>query len=54
MNALLILLNEIITLYLYTLFVYVIMSLLIQFQMININNKIMNTILRALISLYEL
>ncbi len=53
MNALLILLNEIITLYLYTLFVYVIMSLLIQFQMINSYNKIINAIFRALISLYE-
>ncbi len=53
MNALLILINEIITLYLYTLFVYVIMSLLIQFQMINSYNKIINTILRALISLHE-
>ena len=53
MNALLILINEIITLYLYTLFVYVIMSLLIQFQMINSYNKIINTIFRALISLHE-
>ena len=40
MNALLILINEIITLYLYTLFVYVVMGLLIQFQMINNYNKI--------------
>ena len=53
MNALLILINEIITLYLYTLFVYVIMSLLIQFQIINSYNKIINTIFRALISLHE-
>ena len=53
MNALLILLNEIITLYLYTLFIYVIMSLLIQFQMINSYNKIINAIFRALISLHE-
>ena len=53
MNALLILLNEILTLYLYTLFVYVIMSLLIQFQMINSYNKIISTIFRALISLHE-
>ena len=53
MNALLILLNEIITLYLYTLFVYVIMSLLIQFQMINSYNKIINAIFLALISLHE-
>ena len=53
MNALLILINEVITLYLYTLFVYVIMSLLIQFQMINSYNKIINTIFRALISLHE-
>ena len=53
MNALLILLNEIITLYLYTLFIYVIMTLLIQFQMINSYNKIINAIFRALISLHE-
>ena len=53
MNALLILINEIITLYLYTLFVYVIMGLLIQFQMINNYNKIINTIFRALISIHE-
>ena len=53
MNALLILLNEILTLYLYTLFVYVIMSLLIQFQMINSYNKIISTIFRGLISLHE-
>ena len=53
MNALLVLLNEIITIYLYTLFVYVIMSLLIQFQMINSYNKIINTIFRALISIHE-
>ena len=53
MNAFLILINEIITLYLYTLFIYVIMSLLIQFQMVNSYNKIINTIFRALISLHE-
>ena len=53
MNALLVLLNEVITLYLYTLFVYVIMSLLIQFQMINSYNKIINSIFRALISIHE-
>ena len=53
MNALLVLLNEIITLYLYTLFVYVVMSLLIQFQMINSYNKIINAIFRALISIHE-
>ena len=53
MNALLVLLNEIITLYLYTLFVYVIMSLLIQFQMINSYNKIINAIFHALISIHE-
>ena len=53
MNAFLILINEIITLYLYTLFVYVVMSLLIQFQMINSYNKIINAIFRALISLHE-
>ena len=53
MNALLVLLNEIITLYLYTLFVYVIMSLLIQYQMINSYNKIINAIFRALISIHE-
>ena len=53
MNALLVLSNEIITLYLYTLFVYVVMSLLIQFQMINSYNKIINAIFRALISIHE-
>ena len=52
MNALLILLNEIITLYLYTLFVYVVMSLLIQFQMINSYNKIISAIFLALISIH--
>ena len=53
MNALLVLLNEIITLYLYTLCVYVVMSFLIQFQMINSYNKIINAIFRALISIHE-
>ena len=53
MNALLVLLNEIITLYLYTLFVYVVMSLLIQFQIINSYNKIINAIFRSLISIHE-
>ena len=53
MNALLVLLNEIITLYLYSLFIYVVMSLLIQFQMINSYNKIINAIFRALISIHE-
>ena len=53
MNALLILFNVIITLYFCVLFVYVIMGLLIQFQMINNYNKIINTIFRALISIHE-
>ena len=53
MNALLILINEIVTLYLYTLFVYVVMGLLIQFQMINNYNKIINIIFKSLISIHE-
>jgi len=53
MNALLILLNEIISLYLYTLFAYVIMGLLIQFQLINSHNKLISTVFRALLSIHE-
>ena len=53
MNALLILINEIISLYLYTLFGYVIMGLLIQFQIINTQNKLINAIFRALITIHE-
>jgi YggT family protein len=53
MNALLILINEIISLYLYTLFGYVIMGLLIQFQIINTQNKLINAIFRTLITIHE-
>jgi len=53
MNALLILINEIISLYLYTLFGYVIMGLLIQFQIINTQNKLISVIFRALITIHE-
>ena len=53
MNALLILMNEIISLYLYTLFAYVVMGLLIQFQLINSHNKLISTIFRALLSVHE-
>ena len=53
MNALLILINEIISLYLYTLFGYVIMGLLIQFQIINTQNKLISTIFRVLITIHE-
>ena len=53
MNALLILINEIISLYLYTLFGYVIMGLLIQFQIINTQNKLISAIFRALITIHE-
>ena len=53
MNALLILINEIISLYLCTLFGYVIMGLLIQFQIINTQNKLISAIFRALITIHE-
>ena len=53
MNALLILINEIISLYLYTLFGYVIMGLLIQFQIINTQNKLIYAIFRTLITIHE-
>ena len=53
MNALLILINEIISIYLYTLFGYVIMGLLIQFQIINTQNKLISAIFRALITIHE-
>ena len=53
MNALLILTNEIISLYLYTLFAYVIMGLLIQFQIINTQNKLISVIFRSLITIHE-
>ena len=53
MNALLILTNEIISLYLYTLFGYVIMGLLIQFQIINTQNKLISVIFRSLITIHE-
>ena len=53
MNALLILINEIISLYLYTLFGYVIMGLLIQFQIINTQNKLISAIFRALLTIHE-
>ena len=53
MNAFLILIDEIISLYLYALFAYVIMGLLIQFQLINSYNKLISTVLRVLVSINE-
>ena len=53
MNALFILIDQIISLYLYTLIAYVIITLLVQFEVINKYNKIIDIILKGLITLHE-
>ena len=53
MNALFILIDQIISLYLYTLIAYVIITLLVQFEVINKYNKIIDLILKGLITLHE-
>ena len=53
MNAFLILINQIISIYLYTLILYVILTLLIQYDFINRYNKLVDRIVRALIALHE-
>ena len=53
MNALFILIDQIISIYLYTLIVYVIITLLVQFEIVNRYNRIIDLILRGLIALHE-
>ena len=53
MNALFILIDQIISIYLYTLIAYVIITLLVQFEIVNRYNKITDLILRGLIALHE-
>ena len=53
MNALIILIDQIISLYLYTLIFYVILTLLVQYDFVNRYNRIVDTILRGLIGLHE-
>ena len=53
MNALLILIDQIISLYLYTLIAYVIITLLVHFEIVNRYNKIIDILLRGLIALHE-
>ena len=53
MNALFILIDQIISIYLYTLIAYVIITLLVQFEFINRYNRIIDIILRSLIALHE-
>ena len=53
MNALFILIDQIISIYLYTLIAYVIITLLVQFEIVNRNNRIIDLILRGLIALHE-
>ena len=53
MNAFLILIDQIISIYLYTLIVYVILTLLIQYDFINRYNRLVDKIVRALIALHE-
>ena len=53
MNALIILIDQIISIYLYTLIAYVIITLLVQFEIINRYNRIIDKILRSLISIHE-
>ena len=53
MNALIILIDQIITIYLYTLIAYVILTLLIQYDLVNRNNSLVYKILRGLIALQE-
>ena len=53
MNALFILIDQIISIYLYTLIAYVIITLLVQFEIVNRYNRIVDLILRGLIALHE-
>jgi len=53
MNALFILIDQIISIYLYTLIAYVIITLLVQFEIVNRYNRIIDLILRGLIVLHE-
>ena len=53
MNALFILIDQIISIYLYTLIIYVIITLLVQFEIVNRYNRIIDFILRGLIALHE-
>ena len=53
MNALFILIDQIISIYLYTLIAYVIITLLVQFEIVNRYNRITDLILRGLIALHE-
>ena len=53
MNALFILIDQIISIYLYTLIAYVIITLLVQFEIVNRYNRIIDLILRGLITLHE-
>ena len=53
MNALFILIDQIISIYLYTLIAYVIITLLVQFEIVNRCNRIIDLILRGLIALHE-
>ena len=53
MNALLILIDQIISIYLYTLIAYVILTLLVQFDLVNRYNRIIDKVLRSLIALHE-
>ena len=53
MNAFLILIDQIISIYLYTLIAYVILTLLIQFDLINRYNRFIDALVRGLITLHE-
>ena len=53
MNALLILIDQIISIYLYTLIAYVILTLLMQYDFVNRYNRLVDTIVRALIAIHE-
>ena len=53
MNALFILIDQIISIYLYTLIAYVLITLLVQFEIVNRDNRIIDLILRGLIALHE-
>ena len=53
MNAFLILIDQIISIYLYTLIAYVVITLLIQYDFVNRYNRIIDTIVRALITIHE-
>ena len=53
MNAFLILIDQIISIYLYTLIVYVILTLLIHFDLVNRYNRLIDSIVRVLIAIHE-